>query len=123
MTTRIAFAILAAVLSCSSCTNPQPKPDSFYQVVVTCTTENTSNAAAGAAVMGCLTGAVSGDYTACLAGLLTAGHWTVDEIACIVRAYATTSAQRLNAGTPTAEDTVILRNANDWIRANQIGFR
>jgi hypothetical protein len=129
--TFIAIAIIAqiAILVCSisstltSCRTPPTNPDSFYQAVVTCTEANTNNTQAGAAVLRCLTSAAGGDYTACLAGLVTAGYWTVDEVACIVRHYATTSAQRLNAGTADSADPTVLKNANAWLREKQIGFK
>jgi hypothetical protein len=70
-----------------------------------------------------LTSAVGGDYTACLAGLVTAGYWTVDEVACIVRSYAVNAAARINSGTPRDEDAKALENANAWIRAQQVKYR
>ena len=114
--------ILLLVLTVSCITAPT-KPDSFFQTIVTCTKDNSQSPQAGAAVLQCLTGAISGNYTACLAGLVTEGHWAVDEIACLVRSYATTSAVRLNSGTPDASDRVVLDNANAWLRAEQIQFR
>lgn len=129
MKTRITLAFLTAFTACyvtlaaTGCKTPPTNGDTFYQTVVTCTEANTNNTAAGAAVLGCLTGAVGGDYSACLIGLVTGGHWTVDEVACIVRAYATTSAQRLNAGTPQVTDADVLKRANEFLRAEKIGFR
>lgn len=115
--------ILAIAATLGACKTTPTNPDSFYQAVVTCTVDNSSNTQAGAAVLKCLTGAVAGDYTACLAGLVTDGYWTVDEVACIVRRYATTSAQRLNAGTGDATDPVVLKNANEWLRKNDVRFK
>jgi len=106
-----------------SCKTTPTTPDSFYDVVVTCTVDNVKNPQAGAAVLACLTGAVGGDYSACLAGLVTAGTWTVEEVACIVRAYATSSAQKLNAGTALPADQTVLTNANAWIRAHKVVYR
>ena len=114
--------ILLLVLSISCITTPT-KPDGFFQAVVTCTKDNSQSPQAGAAVLQCHTGAISGNYTVCLSGLVTEGHWAVDEIACLVRAYATSSAVRLNSGTPDASDQVVLDNANAWLRAEQIQFR
>jgi hypothetical protein len=117
--------LLAAVLSISatSCKTVPANGDSFYEVVVTCTMENSSNPQAGAAVLGCFTGAIGGDYTACLSGLVAAGNWTIEEIACVVRAYATTSAQRINAGKPEPTDADVLKKANAWIRDHKVGYR
>jgi hypothetical protein len=100
-----------------------PTPTEFKDAIVTCTLENSSNAAAGAAVLDCLTGAVAGNYAACLSGLVTAGQWTVQEVACIVRRLATESAQKLNAGTANNADKLILERANQVIRDNNIRFR
>lgn len=115
--------VIFAALSITSCKTTPNTPDTFYQRVVTCTQENSHNTQAGAAVLNCLTGAVAGDYGACLSGLVAAGYWTVDEIACLVRGYATNAATRINAGTPQDTDSVVLERANDWIRANQLRFR
>lgn len=95
----------------------------FKDAVVQCTVENSSNAQASAAVVACLTSAIAGDYSACLAGLVTAGTWTIQEIACVVRKLATESAQRLNSGTATATDRAVLDNANQFLRDNAIRFR
>jgi hypothetical protein len=98
-------------------------PGTFTNALVTCTQENSNNAQASAAVVNCLVGAAAGNYAACLSGLVSAGHWTVDEIACIVRRLATESAQRLNAGTASGTDKATLDNANAWLRDNAIRFR
>jgi len=100
-----------------------PTPGQFRDAVVTCTMENSSNPQASAAVVNCLTGAVGGNYAACLEGLPALGHWTVEEIACIVRRLATESAQRINAGTAAGDDRAVLDNANEWLRSNNIQFR
>jgi len=98
-------------------------PGQFKDALVTCTMENSNNAQASAAVLGCLTNAVAGNYAACLSGLVSTGHWTVDEVSCIVRRLATESAQRLNAGTASGTDQATLDNANAWLKANNIRFR
>jgi hypothetical protein len=95
----------------------------FKDAIVTCTLENSSNAQASAAVVACLTGAVAGDYTSCLSGLVTAGQWAATEVICIVRRLATESAQRLNAGAAQPNDQVMLDNANRFLRDNGIRFR
>ena len=95
----------------------------FRDAVVTCTQENSNNAAATAAVLNCLTNAVAGNYAACLAGLVTEAHWTVDEVACVVRRLSNETAQRLNAGTASGNDQAVLDRANAWIRDNNVRFR
>jgi hypothetical protein len=110
-------------LSITSCKTTPTSPDSFYQAVVTCTESNTSNAQAGAAVVSCLTNAVGGDYSACLAGLVTGGYWTVQEVACLVRAYSVSTAQKLNAVGGTPADQQGVQNANEWLAGKRIQFR
>jgi hypothetical protein len=116
-------ALAALALAATSCKTTPTSPDDFFQKVVTCTQDNTHDAAASSAVLNCLVGAVGGDYGACLAGLVTAGNWTVDEVACIVRGYATASAQKLNAGQATAQDQTVLDEANAWLKREQVKFR
>ena len=122
---KIQIAILALGLSLgayfAACAHTTP--GQFKDALVTCTQENSNNTQALAAVGNCLTGALAGDYVSCLSGLVSAGHWTVDEIACVVRKLATDSAQRLNAGTSTSSDRSTLDNANRWLRDNNIRFR
>jgi hypothetical protein len=115
--------IILALAQFAACKTTPANPDTFYQRVVTCAETNTNNAQAGAAVLNCLTSAVGGDYTACLVGLVTAGYWTVDEVACIVRSYAVNAAARINAGTPQDTDAKALENANAWIRSQQVKYR
>lgn len=119
----VSIIVIFAALGITSCKTTPTNPDTFYQRVVTCTQENSHNTQAGAAVLNCLTGAVAGDYGACLSGLVAAGYWTVDEIACVVRQYATESAQRINSGEPTPSDSIILERANQWLRDKQVRFQ
>lgn len=116
-------AVLALSAALSACVTPNPKPDSFFGAVVTCTRENSHNAQAGQAVLNCLMNAAGGNYGACLSGLVATGYWTVDEIACVVRQYATESAQRINSGEPTPSDSIILERANQWLRDKQVRFQ
>lgn len=109
--------------SALSCKTSPTKPDSFYGVVVACTMSNSHNSQAGAAVLDCLVNAAGGNYGACLAGLCAAGYWTVEEVACIVRQYATESAQRINEGKATERDTLLLENANAWIREHKVVYK
>jgi len=122
--TALVLLLVAASSQVTGCKTPSTNPDSFYQTVVTCTVDNSTNTQAGAAVYKCLAEVVTGQtYTSCLAGLVTAGTWTVDEVACIVRRYAQTSATRLNAGTGDSMDPKILDNANAWLRQEQIRYK
>lgn len=119
----VSVLVVIAALGSTSCKTTPTSPDSFFGAVVTCTKQNSHNDQAGAAVLNCLVNAAGGNYGACLAGLTAAGYWTVEEIACVVRQYATESAQRLNAGVPTPSDAVILERANAWIKANQVRYQ
>jgi hypothetical protein len=118
LATILGLAIGTITANCAHTTAGQ-----FKDAVVVCTMENSNNAQAGAAVVSCLTAAVGGDYAGCLAGLVSVGHWSVDEVACIVRRLATESAQRINSGTSTTEDGRVLSSANQWLRDNQIRFK
>jgi hypothetical protein len=111
---------LAATLSCK--TTPTT-PDSFFQAVVACTEDNTANPQAQQAVYQCLTNVVVGAYAGCLSGLVAGGVWTVNEVACLVRAYATSEAVNVNKGTATAADSQALANANAWLRDEQVRYR
>lgn len=115
--------ILVAAIGITACKTSPTKPDSFFGAVATCTQQNSHNDQAGQAALNCLLNAAGGDYGACLSGLVAAGYWTVDEIACVVRQYATESAQRINSGAPTPSDSVILERSNQWLRDNQVKFR
>lgn len=115
--------VLALAATLSACKTTPTNPDSFFQTVVSCAETNPNNDQAGQAVLNCFMNAVGGDYVACIAGITAAGNWTVAEIACVIRQYATESAQRINAGTPTPSDSVILERANAWIRQEQVKYR
>jgi hypothetical protein len=106
-----------------ACKTTPTSPDSFYQVVVTCTMGNPTNPAAEAAVMNCLTNAVGGNYAVCLNGIVAGGMWTVNEVACIVESYVTTASKKLNLGTATDTEALALKNANAWISSEKIGFK
>jgi len=58
--------------------------DKFLNAVVDCAKVNPQASAALAQVETCLVSAVSGNPAACLSGLITDAHFTVDEVACVV---------------------------------------
>ena len=119
----VAFVATYSTLVATGCKTTPTSPDSFYQAVVVCTEANVANPQAAQAVYACLTDVVAGNYVGCLSGLVAAGTWTVDEVACLVRAYATSAAVKINNGTATAADSQALANANAWIRTEQVKFR
>lgn len=115
-------SLLAFSAMLNSCTTPV-KPDSFYGKVVTCTMDNTKNPQAIAAVVSCLSNVVQGDAFSCLQGLVACGAWTVEEVACIAREQAVSTAQKANASGASVPDSTILANANAFIRAENMLFR
>ena len=115
--------LLLLVIQEVACKTTPTSPDSFYRAVVTCTSANTANPQAEQAVYQCLSDVVQGNYMGCLSGLVAAGTWTVDEVACLVRQYATTSAVRINAGTAKPGDQTVLENANAWLKAEKVQYR
>ena len=117
-----AIVLLFAALACASCKTTPTSPDAFFKQIVTCADSNQANPQAEQAALACLEDVVAGAYVGCLDGLVAGGTWTVDEIACIVRAYAVAEAKKVNRGTATAADTTALQNANAWLKAEQIGF-
>jgi hypothetical protein len=116
-----------AFSGCQNCGGGNTPRDPFYEVIVDCAKTNPQSSAAGTAVLNCLAGAATADYGACLSGLLTMGHWTVDEIACLVRYYGAEASNKLNAlpanAAPDAADQTVAANAKAWIVAHKVGYR
>lgn len=119
-----AFVIPALLigLSLPSMSCKQVKPDVFFEAVVDCAKINPESSAASSAVLTCITGAISGNPAACLSGLVTEAHWTVDEVACIVADIA----QRENKKVQLNGDPNALRardTAVEWLRKEHINIR
>lgn len=114
----LAFAGLATfagtVLTTSTSGCKQTKPDVFFAAVVDCAKINPEASAASAAVITCITAAVSGNPAACLSGLVTGAHFTVDEVACIVAALAKQNDDKVKA-TNDPEAARIRDIASDWL--------
>lgn len=112
--------IVVALVSSTSC--KQVKPDQFFEAVVDCAKVNPESSAASAAVLTCLTSAISGNPAACLTGLVTEAHWTIDEIACIVASIAQREDKKVQLeGDPNAAR--IRGIAVDWLVRERIAIR
>jgi hypothetical protein len=116
---KLSLLILAASLALS-CGSNKPTPDHFFNVVVDCGKTNPSNPEVAAAVYTCLANAAAGNPSACLSGLLSTGHWTVDEIACVVRELGNKTG---SLSAPGSYDANAARSARNWIAAEKIGYR
>jgi hypothetical protein len=114
------ISTLALSLSCASI---RPTGDQFLNAVVDCSKVNPENSAAASAVLSCLQSAISGNPAACLLNLVTVGHWTVDEVACVVRALGESANVRALRGIATATDATVERAAHNWLTQQNIGFR
>lgn len=118
----IFFAFLPAVLyGSANCHNVKPGP--FFGAVVDCAQVNPQSSAALAAVETCLISSVAGNPAACLSGLITAAHFTVDEVACLVAWIAQQNQVKVLAGTATSADLAKRQAANDWLAQQQISIR
>jgi hypothetical protein len=113
-TLAVVFAMVLPSMGC------RVKPDVFFESVVDCAKVNPEKSPAQAAVLTCLLGAVSGNPAACLSGLVTEAHWSINEIACVVADLA--QKENTKVGT-TLEDpkTRPVRNAAaDWLARERI---
>jgi hypothetical protein len=123
-TTTGAAGLLVFVLVLSSGTGcHNVKPDQFFGAVVDCSQVNPEASAALGAVTTCLVGLVSQNPAVCLSGLLTDGHFSLDEIACVVASLAHEANAKVGASTATLEDLKLRKAANDWLAQEQIGIR
>jgi hypothetical protein len=97
--------------------------DKFLNAVVDCAKVNPQGSAALAQVETCLMSAVAGNPAACLTGLITAAHFTVDEVACVV-AYVAQQQQSAVASGKYTEATLAERQAAvDWLQRENIAIR
>lgn len=102
---------------------PGSKPDIFVGAVVDCAKVNPNTNGAASAVYACLAGALAQNPGPCLTGLVQIGHWTVDEVACIVAFYGQRSNEKLLAKQGSTEDQVVAKAAHDWLTENRIGVK
>jgi hypothetical protein len=66
---------------------------------------------------------VSGNPSACLAGLVTEFHFTIDEVACVTAYIAQQENAKVAAGTAETEDLQTRRAAVDWLKQEGIEIR
>ena len=117
---RIVF-VLAFFLSPCACHNVTP--DQFFNATVDCATQNPEASTALQQATNCLVSVISGDPAACLSGLITAGHFTIDEVACVVAYIAQQEQAKVAASTATSTDLEIRRAATSWLVAEKIQIR
>jgi hypothetical protein len=117
----ISFSLLAVatgVSFTSSCHNVTP--DQFFNATVDCAKVNPEASAALGQAETCLVSAVSGNLGACLNGLITAAHFTVDEVACVVAYIAQQAQTKVALGKYTADDLKERQAATNWLVAEKI---
>lgn len=114
------LALLFILAADSGCHNV--KPDQFFEAVVDCAGVNPETSAVTASVVTCLVGATTGNPSACLTGLVTSAHWSIDEVACIVADIAQRENKKVQLdGDPKA---IQVRNvAVDWLASERIAIR
>lgn len=120
MKRRILFPLilLATLGACHSV-----KPDQFLDAVVDCAQVNPAASAALAQVETCLLGAVSGNAAVCLSGLVTAAHFTVEEVACVVAWIAQQENDKVATSQATLDDLKLRQAAVDWLTQERIAIR
>ena len=98
-------------------------PDQFLNATVDCAKTNPEASAALAQVETCLVGVATSNPAACLAGLLTEGHFVVDEVACDVAYVAQQNQAKVALGKATNDDLRARQAANDWLAQERIRIR
>lgn len=117
----IAVLMCISAFPVSACHNV--KPDAFAGAVVDCAKVNPEASAALAQVETCLLGVATQNYGACLAGLVTEAHFTVDEITCLVAWVAQQKTAKVGASTASLDDLRVRQNAVDWLARENISIR
>lgn len=112
---------LAASVACPSCHNVTP--DQFLNATVDCAKVNPEGSAALAAASSCLMSVVASNPAACLAGLVTDIHFTVDEVACVVAWISQQNQSKVALGTATNDELRARQAANDWLVKERISIR
>ena len=105
---------LLAILSCGACATNNTN-GRFVNAIVDCSEKN-ADPQLVLNVTQCLGGAVAGGYAQCLELL----PFAVDEIVCVVSELSQAKAKAINSGTANAQDSVVLSNANAWLKASKV---
>jgi hypothetical protein len=113
--------LLIVALSLSACHNITP--DQFLNATVDCAKQNPQASAALAQAETCLMAVVASNPSACLAGLVTDIHFTVDEVACVVAYIAQQNQAKVSSGKYTDADLKERQAANDWLAKEHISIR
>jgi len=111
-------AALALLGGCHNVT-----PDQFLNASVDCAKVNPEASPALAQVESCLFSAVSGNPAGCLAGLITEGHFVVDEVACIVAWEAQQQNSKVALSAASKEDLAARQAAVNWLQTEHISIR
>ena len=118
LTILTASFVVPALQGCHNTT-----PDQFFNAVVDCAKVNPEASAALAQVETCLLGVVSGNYSACMLGLVTEGHFAIDEVACVAAYIAQQENAKVANKTATADDLTMRKAAVDWLAQEHIQIR
>ena len=111
----ISMAIIGAGFYQAGCATTGP--GKFVNAVVECGEDAVQkNPTIASNVRSCLLGVVAGGYSQCLAML----PFTIDEIVCVVSELSRGTAKAINGGDADPQLAVINRNANAWLRENNV---
>lgn len=117
----VGVSALAGLVLAPACHNVPA--DKFLNAVVDCAKVNPQASAALAQVETCLVSAVSGNPAACLSGLITDAHFTVDEVACVVAYVAQQQQSAVASGRYTDATLAERQAAVDWLTRENISIR
>jgi hypothetical protein len=122
----VGFCIAAATtltlcLVLSGCHNVTP--DQFFGATVDCAKVNPEASAALSAASTCLMSVVASNTAACLAGLVTELHFSIDEVSCVVAYISQQQQAKVASGKYTDADLHARQAANDWLIAEHIAIR
>jgi hypothetical protein len=113
--------LLILALSIPACHDVTP--DQFLNATVDCAKQNPEASAALAQVETCLVSAVAGNPSSCLVGLITEGHFAIDEIACVVAYVAQQDQSKVALGTASEADLKARQTATNWLAQEHIKIR
>ena len=115
------FSLLPTMATQTACHNVTP--DQFMGAVVDCAKVNPQASAALAQVETCLLATVSGNPAACLSGLVTEIHFSIDEVACVVAYIAQANQDKVAGNKYSQADLDAREAANTWLLQERISIR